>query len=231
MSSKDAIVASGLSVFAKYIPGKIMIVLSRSAYLNKQLDLPLKEIGILSLFSQLLNLLVGGVIGLFCFRFWELNPLLVVGFVMCLILLFFVCFSPVFSVVSSFFFKKVLKKTLTIPKVSFKEFLPISFWFFLFWFCYAIGFWLLCVGVSETPLSLNDALFFPSSMVAGVLALFAPGGLGVREGVLAYFLTSLEWSRSEIIGLTITTRLWFLIGEVLFFLTALLFLFLRKTRP
>jgi len=67
-------------------------------------------------------------------------------------------------------------------------------------------------------------------MVAGVAALFAPGGIGVREGVLGYFLASINWSSSEIISLTVTTRIWFLIGEVLFFLSALTLLFRSKNR-
>ena len=157
VSSTSAIVASGLSVFTKYIPGKVMVVLSRSTYLNKTLDLPLKEIGVLSLFSQLLNLLTGCFIGLFCIQFWCLNPWFVVLFVACFAGLLLICFSSFFSLLLSLVFKKILKRELNISKVSFKEFFPISYWFILFWFSYSLGFWLLTASISENTLSSNPA--------------------------------------------------------------------------
>ncbi|MBL4652040.1 MAG: flippase-like domain-containing protein [Flavobacteriales bacterium] len=222
LSYREAIIASGLSVFTKYIPGKIMIVVSRSVYLNKTQGFSVKDVGVISLYSQLLNLLTGCVIGLVCVQFWQLNSWFILLFLACFVSLFLVCFSPVFSVFLVFIFKRWFKKTVTIPTIRFSEFLPISYSFFLFWFSYAFGFWLLANSLKGCSLLINDSLFYPSSMVAGVLALFSPGGIGIREGFLSYFLSSLSWNSSEIISLTITTRLWFLVGEVLFFLTSLL---------
>ena len=66
----------------------------------------------------------------------------------------------------------------------------------LSWGTYGAAFWMLTRGlVPDTPLPLNAAIgAFTLGYILGVLALFAPGGVGVRElvliGLLAPFLGS-----------------------------------------
>jgi uncharacterized membrane protein YbhN (UPF0104 family) len=66
----------------------------------------------------------------------------------------------------------------------------------LSWGTYGAAFWMLTRGlVPDTPLPLTAAIgAFTLGYILGVLALFAPGGVGVRElvliGLLAPFLGS-----------------------------------------
>ncbi|MBW8840114.1 MAG: hypothetical protein JF602_09740, partial [Gemmatimonadetes bacterium] len=58
------------------------------------------------------------------------------------------------------------------------------------WIGYGVGFWCLTRGLlPDTRLDLTRAVaVFTASYLAGFLALFAPGGLGVREGVFILML-------------------------------------------
>jgi len=62
---------------------------------------------------------------------------------------------------------------------------------FLGWLTYGFAFWLFIRGLlPETPLSIATAAgAFTLSYILGTLALFAPGGIGVRELVLVSLLT------------------------------------------
>ncbi|MFL5519128.1 MAG: hypothetical protein ACJ8DJ_23455, partial [Gemmatimonadales bacterium] len=58
------------------------------------------------------------------------------------------------------------------------------------WIGYGVGFWCLTRGLlPDTRLDLTRAVaVFTASYLAGFLVLFAPGGLGVREGVFIQML-------------------------------------------
>jgi uncharacterized membrane protein YbhN (UPF0104 family) len=58
---------------------------------------------------------------------------------------------------------------------------------------------------------------FPLAASLGVLALVAPGGLGVREGVIVAYLGLAGIPAMEATTISIASRLWFLGGELIFF--------------
>ena len=64
-------------------------------------------------------------------------------------------------------------------------------------------------------------LLQPLANSAGVLAVVAPGGLGVREGVSLYFLREMDIALPTAAALAILARIWFLIAEILLYLTSL----------
>jgi hypothetical protein len=61
------------------------------------------------------------------------------------------------------------------------------------WLCLCVGFWLLAYGIA--PASARNLVAvtasFPVAWFVGLVALVSPGGLGVREGVLAALLAGL----------------------------------------
>jgi len=83
------------------------------------------------------------------------------------------------------------------------------------WIVLGVGFWLFLGGVTDLP---GDA-FLPAvgicaaGYVAGYLAVFVPGGLGVREGVYAALL-SLYIPPSVSVAVAILARLWMTACEV-----------------
>jgi uncharacterized membrane protein YbhN (UPF0104 family) len=70
-------------------------------------------------------------------------------------------------------------------------------------------------------LSTYTSSVFVLSAVIGIVAIIAPGGLGVREGIMITILISLGFKNNEVISLSAFSRVWFLIGEVLTFMFCL----------
>jgi uncharacterized membrane protein YbhN (UPF0104 family) len=60
----------------------------------------------------------------------------------------------------------------------------------------------------------------------GILAIFLPGGIGVREGIMTAYLSALGIELELAITIATLSRLWFITGEVFIFLMALI---LKKT--
>ncbi|HYP77280.1 MAG TPA: lysylphosphatidylglycerol synthase domain-containing protein [Polyangiaceae bacterium] len=82
---------------------------------------------------------------------------------------------------------RVLKRDLPRSNVPAKLMLQLHAIQFLSCFAFGIGAYLLCLGLGYA-LALRDALLIMASLllseVGGILAVLAPGGLGVREGIM-----------------------------------------------
>ncbi len=83
------------------------------------------------------------------------------------------------------------------------------------WVGYGAALWLLARGVlPEAPLDLSRAIaVFTASYLAGFLALFAPGGLGVREGVFILMLQG-PLGIGAATGLAVASRLLLTVTEL-----------------
>lgn len=75
------------------------------------------------------------------------------------------------------------------------------------WSLYAAAFWLLALGLVGWHPFLYVGPAFAAAYVGGYLALFAPAGLGVREGLLAAFLAPVLEPETAL-GLAVAARLW-----------------------
>ncbi|MCA0376173.1 MAG: flippase-like domain-containing protein [Gemmatimonadetes bacterium] len=97
----------------------------------------------------------------------------------------------------------------------------------LSWVGYGLAF--ACFARGVTPaISGNPAMFiavFSASYLLGYLVLIAPGGLGVREVALVGLLTALgSTGQGEAVILSVTSRVWLIVLEVLPGLVSLLLL-------
>jgi uncharacterized membrane protein YbhN (UPF0104 family) len=63
--------------------------------------------------------------------------------------------------------------------------------------------------------------FLPVAGIAGILSFIAPAGIGVREGVLTTLLANKGIPVTDAISVAVFSRLWFLGGESIIFLSAL----------
>ena len=63
---------------------------------------------------------------------------------------------------------------------------------------------------------------FPLAATIGVLAIIAPGGIGAREGILTGYFVLTGIPLETAVTISIASRLWFLIGESLFFIVGLM---------
>jgi uncharacterized membrane protein YbhN (UPF0104 family) len=87
------------------------------------------------------------------------------------------------------------------------------------WILWSAGFVFLLkafLGNKEVPIA--AFLIFPSAAVAGIAALVAPGGLGVREAVMGGLLALSGISLAHSATISIVARFWFLVGEFFIFI-------------
>jgi len=87
---------------------------------------------------------------------------------------------------------------------------------FLIWLCYGLAFYLFIRALYPVPLEWMPALagIFAGAWVLGFLSFLAPGGLGVREGILVYLLGFYLPSHVAIV-VTLLSRLWVTAAELM----------------
>jgi len=92
----------------------------------------------------------------------------------------------------------------------------------LAWIAYGVAFWLLANGLFvDHALDVRSAIgVFAAGYIVGLLAIFAPGGVGVREAVLVALLTP-RIGPGEALALAVASRLLLTLCEVVAALAAL----------
>ena len=221
ISSRVALSSIGLSVFGKYIPGKVWAIVGPATYVAKATNSSAADIVSPTVISQTISLwtgLVFGAIGLVVVGGLEVWGLMisVAWLVMTLIL-----FTPYFHAIAKKTIKVVVKKDVEIPALTKKETLSLIPWFVVYWGSYFLGFYFFANSISIAELSYSAGLAFPFAATVGIIALFAPGGLGVREGLLVGYFSLAGVEIADATTISVTSRLWFLIGEVFIFLIGL----------
>lgn len=214
----DCVASVGLSIFGKYVPGKIWIIMGRSAYLAKKYGLNEKDTTVYSLNAQFISLWVGLFIGSIGLFFIKTESFLILLTIILWILLSFLLFSRVVHNAVTSVIRKILKKEINIPSLSFKNVIKITPWFFINWSCWCLGFYFLAQSMSAQQISIYTGSIFALAGTMGILAIIAPGGIGIREGILVTMLIMSGINESIAISISITSRLWFLIGEIFIFL-------------
>jgi uncharacterized membrane protein YbhN (UPF0104 family) len=115
------------------------------------------------------------------------------------------------------------------PRIEFKMEKKIGFGllflYFIAWNIFGASFYLFIQAITEAPSSyfLQSCLIYTAAYLVGYWALFAPGGIGVREGVIGTLLYELGgFAESIAYTVGLASRLWFTIGEVVVTILALL---------
>ena len=87
--------------------------------------------------------------------------------------------------------------------------------------CLSIAFHLLVVALAPNPVPLGVGFGFPLTITLGVFAAFAPGGIGVREGVMVGYLALAGIPPHAAAAISIAARIWFILGELFMFVVGL----------
>lgn len=214
----ECLAGVGLSIFSKYIPGKVWVIVGKAAYIAKNKQYSLGNLSVISLNSQFITLWVGlsiGSIGLLL-----LDGLHLRGWFILLIWLGLsvVIFSRLAHDISERLITSVLKKNMKIPSLDIKSTLTIMPWFVLYWTLFSIGFYLLIVSLTTIDIPFSIGLGFPLSATLGIMAIIFPGGLGAREGAIVSYLTLSGIPIAEAAAIAVASRLWFLVGEIFIFI-------------
>jgi len=220
-SYKRAIASMGLFVFGKYMPGKIWVILGRGEYIANNYHYSRKDISSFSINAQLLSLWAGlflGTVGMIA-----INEISVYG--LSVLVLFLVLsltiFTPFFHNIGEYILSKIFKKPISIPKLSFPNAIKVLPWFILNWGLWCVSFYFLAHSLMAQEVPFNMAWGFGLAGSLGIMAVIAPGGIGVREGLLTGYLTLAGIDLQNATTIAVASRLWFLIGEVFIFLVAL----------
>ncbi len=227
VSLKETLLSTGLTIFGKYIPGKVWMILGRAAYISSVYQyIPLKTISEISLNSQIMTLWVGfslGSIALFYSPiFTGYVPLLFVAWFFFSVLLF----SRFPQFFSKILYKRVLKNETNIPLFSFITMRKAVVWYIATWFCWSLSFYFAIGAIIEDPgVPVATGFCFAWAACIGIVAIVFPGGLGIREGVLFTCLSSFGLSDQHAVLISISSRLWFLTGECFIFVLALIIKF------
>jgi len=119
---------------------------------------------------------------------------------------------------------KILKKDLIKVNLSFKENLIFTIFFMLAWGVYGLAFSIFIKSFTDYPFNLWPFLTsaFAFSYIIGFLSIFVPGGLGVREGLLVFYL-SIYFPLPVATLIALLSRLWITAVEISGFLVSLKF--------
>jgi glycosyltransferase 2 family protein len=222
ISLKRAIVSTGLSVFMAYIPGKLMVVVGRAAYVSNKNKVSISNTSSTSFFNQVLHLWTGLLIGSIALISTNIPPTwniltLITFTALTLIILFQKRVFVLLKKLASYF-----KKNLNLPSIDNRNVYKILPSFFLLWLSWGLGFLFLVKSVYVAEAVPIQTIFaFPLSATLGIVAIFAPGGIGVREAVLVGCLTLYQIPIEIATGITVLSRVWFIIGEAFIFITSI----------
>jgi uncharacterized membrane protein YbhN (UPF0104 family) len=127
-----------------------------------------------------------------------------------------VIFLPVAAPVLERWTTRLLRREVRWPAPSYGELARYAGTLVLPWVAYGAAFWLFGLALlgAAAPGPLPAAAAFIGSYVAGIIAVFAPGGLGVREAAMVILLSPIVGPAPALL-LAIASRLWLVTLEIL----------------
>lgn len=221
---KHALISTGLYIFTKYIPGKIWILLGKASYIKKYAQLSLADLGGLAITYQVLSLVGGLCIGMFGIAKFGFDASVLAIIILLTGLLIIALFSGFLRKIASWFIRLVVRKEYHFSAISTAQMYKIFIITLIIWLNWAAGFYFFILAIIPAGgISPFVGFGFPFATVWGVVAFFAPGGIGVREGILTVYLNLSDINIEYATSVSVFSRIWFLIGEIFIFLMALIF--------
>ena len=217
------------SILGKYIPGKVFMLAARLTYYKEE-DAPLAKVTVCFFIENVCTLLGAAMLFIVSLLFFP-NSLLeeYKWLTLLLIVAFFVCIHPK---IINFFLRiigKLFRKDLEIP-MKYSQMLRVVLLFIGNWLIIGVGFFILTKSICPS-VELSHLLFCAGiwgvSAIMGILAVFAPSGLGVREGIIVAGLM-LIMPESDAVMISVVSRLWQTIPELLLVVLAFLWSRIRK---
>jgi len=201
----------------RYIPGKIWTVLG-AASMAGQFNCSALNIGSSMFYLTLINLQIGLLISISGGIFFGMGHDLEISVLYKVLLLAAVAVMLVGFVMNGRVIRliqKILRRNMPLADISFKPMCAAYLLVLTHWVLESLAYYFLIR--SFYPLSFTD---FPqllysvsASTTAGFLALFAPAGLGVREGVLIVLLGQFM-PDTMATAATISSRVWFTVVDM-----------------
>jgi len=203
-----------LSALGRYIPGKVWQILGMVYLANKE-GISVEKSVTSALLVQVLSIIPGMTLGIITLSFltpsfhkWIYPSLFIIPLGIILV------YPPFLEKIINFFALKLKRPKINF-NAKFKEILIFISFYFLSWIFYGFAFFLFTRSVTSIPF--QKALLFPGifagAYLIGLLTIFVPGGLGVREGILAYLL-SFILPLPIATAISLASRVWLTLAEL-----------------
>jgi uncharacterized membrane protein YbhN (UPF0104 family) len=214
LRTRTAIRASIVSNLGNYIPGKIFIVVLRAKLVEDE-GVP----GVIVASSIVLETLLRNMMAaiLAALGLWHLGVgrSYLGGLALLLIVSIVVVHPAIFNRITDFVLKKLDRPPLP-RRLKLKHLVALLLGYACYWAVYATSFYLLARGTLGAELAdlpaLSVALFV--SLIASMMAVFTPVGLGVADATLAGVL-SLTGAVTGAAVLAVIMRVWRTLTEVI----------------
>jgi hypothetical protein len=213
LSFKKAFKIWFYSNLGKYVPGKIWSVMGM-VYMCEKEGIPKAATLTSAILNQLLNI-IGGLILVLILSGTKLLSGIPRLLFLPLTLVFVLSLSPrVMEKILNWGLKKLKKEPVKV-NLSFKENLFFTLLFMLAWGVYGVAFNIFILSLTDYSFNLWPFLtsIFVFSYILGFLSIFVPGGLGVREGILVFYLSS-YFPLPVATLIALLSRLWMSVVEV-----------------
>ncbi len=204
------------SILGKYIPGKVFMLAARIPGYERK-GVPMRKVTVCFFIENMCTLLGAAFLFLISLFFFPNDLLsdymwLTIG----LVILFFICIHPK---ILNFFLRivgKLMKKDdLEIP-FSYGKMIGLVLLFIINWLVVGTGVYVLVYSIYPVPASemLYVAGVYGLSAIIGILSIFAPSGIGVREAIMVAGLLFVMPEEYAVI-ISIITRLWQSVAELI----------------
>ena len=220
------------SLLGKYLPGKLFLLAGRLHFYRREKRSAL-QISMCFMVETICVLLAAILVLLAVPLFADLpivsryrTPALA------LVALFLIAIRPRhLELIANPFLRLARRPPISLP-VRYVDMLAVVAVFTLNWTLLGLGFFLF--ASSLYPMSLRYLLYLAGSFALastiGILALFAPAGLGVREAILVVALSAIM-PQAVAVVVTLASRVWMTLGELMAVGAVALALRLRRKLP
>jgi len=228
---KKAFISWFYSILGKYIPGKVFMLGSRLYFYNME-GASKKRVLFCFLVENICTVLGAALLFLTSMLFIGNPELLQYRYpAIGLIVVFFIIIHPIILTKIINLPLKILKKKPVELKMKYRDMLLLVFLYTINFLIVGSGFYMLTNSVH--PVSINEFFYvagtFGLAAVIGILALFAPSGIGVREGVIILALRFVIPEAAAVI-ISIISRLWASATELLLIGIAYIYAKISRTK-
>ena len=204
--------------FGKYIPGKVWGLAARGKRLS-EMGFGLGDIARASYLEQMLLILVGLWLAFLCAALvFDATVYWIAVLLVTIAILLFRYGAKVLHGLAIVFPPAEAAASVFELRIGVGAVLGLSMGYIGVWLFLAITFMFVCTAFVDIELTRVTVPVFVLSLTAGFLAgfvaLFAPGGVGVREGVGAALLANVM-SLEDAVLLMLMVRLWVVVMELL----------------
>lgn len=211
----------GLNVFGKYAPGKITTIVGRASLISSITKVSATFLGVTILQSQVYSILCGFLLGIFTSFFLQFGIFYTIITWALTIAIGMILFSRSLNSLAHKILSNLLRKEINLPFLSLKNAVRLFPYYIAPWLVQSIAFYFIVSAILPINSELMYGFIYPMASCYGIIMLFAPGGIGIREGVLVGLLTMNGVEPSVAVAISILQRLITLIIEVILFFISL----------